>query len=221
MQSKKMETESEQRSKQNVFHSQICGQNAALANTQQKLWHLHQLHLCTLNVLWMKLSTDGHALQASHGSHTRNSGEQVTQIMERNLSVQREAILVLSTLLTVVPATCLTGGSGPHTALVQSERGEGKQWCSSCLPHAACRLTTDRKKNNEAQVMIRVKVWTRHCSCRSWQVASTTLFKSSSTGTSVLFWWSSCSVSRFEGAVYLQEKVFVTFAKTVTIYNTI
>lgn len=60
----------------------------------------------------------------------------------------------------------LGGGSGPHTAFIQSKHGEGKQWRRfhthpSPLPHSTTSHHRHKKKNNGAKVMMRVKVWTR------------------------------------------------------------
>lgn len=127
---------------------------------QQQSWKLISKSLFSKNPTLSGRDQDKTARASFYSVHKWR--KQCTEIMVQNLSVQREEMLLLRTPPTVVPWTSLGGGFGPHTVFIQSKHEEkvnNEEALAS--PRAAGRLTTDRKKNNEAKVMMHVKVWSR------------------------------------------------------------
>lgn len=87
--------------------------------------------------------------------------------MVRNLSVQREADAAVACTADSASMNRRSAGGLAHTQLSYSPSMEKVNSEDAFAhtpptpPHAARRPTTDRKQNNGAKAMMRVKVWTR------------------------------------------------------------
>lgn len=86
--------------------------------------------------------------------------------MVRNLGVQHEADAAVACTTDGASTNWHSAGGLAHTQLsyspsMEKVNSEDAFTHTPSPSHAARRPTTDRKKNNGAKVMMRVKVWTR------------------------------------------------------------